>query len=125
MIDFPITDVLDEEACLSWLEQHLHPEGVTCPKCGSGERRLAQQHGSWPAWRCKACDRYDTLLGRDGLRENQTAAVESGLVAARDRQGRADRTLGSRTRDRARKRPPITSAPPAKFADQPLGNAIT
>lgn len=62
MIDFPIDDLLDEGACLSWLEQHLHPQGVSCPKCGASERRFAQQNGSWPAWRCKACDRYYTLL---------------------------------------------------------------
>ncbi len=62
MIDFPIHDLLDEEACLKWLEQHLHPQGITCPRCGAGKRRLAQQHGAWPAWRCKACDGYYTLL---------------------------------------------------------------
>jgi transposase-like protein len=62
MIDFPIDDLLDEGACLSWLEQHLHPQGLSCPKCGASERRFAQQHGSWPAWRCKACDRYYTLV---------------------------------------------------------------
>jgi len=62
MIDFPIDDLLDEEACLHWLEKHLHPEGVKCPKCGADQRRLAQQNQSWPAWRCKACDHYHTLL---------------------------------------------------------------
>jgi len=28
MIDFPIDDLLDEAACLNWLERYLHPEGV-------------------------------------------------------------------------------------------------
>lgn len=62
MIDFPIDDLLDEEACLNWLENHLHPEGVQCPQCGASQRRLAQQNRYWSAWRCKACDRYYTLL---------------------------------------------------------------
>jgi transposase-like protein len=62
MIDFPIDDLLDEAACLNWLEQYLHPEGVKCPKCAASQRRRAQQNGYWPAWRCKACDRYYTLL---------------------------------------------------------------
>jgi transposase-like protein len=62
MIDFPIDDLLDEAACRNWLENHLHPEGVKCPKCGTRQRRLAQQNGHWPAWRCQACDQYYTLL---------------------------------------------------------------
>ena len=62
MIDFPIDDLLDEEACLSWLEQHLRPRGLGCPRCGASGRRFAQQNGAWPAWRCQACDRYYTPL---------------------------------------------------------------
>lgn len=62
MIDFPIDELLDNAACLRWLEQRLHPDGLRCPHCGSGERRRAQQNGAWTAWRCKACDRYYTLL---------------------------------------------------------------
>jgi transposase-like protein len=64
MIDFPIDDLMDEEACLNWLERHLHPDGVKCPKCGASQRRIAQQNGCWPAWRCKAGDHYYTLLSK-------------------------------------------------------------
>ncbi len=61
---------MDQAACLAWLEKHLHPQGLTCPRCGETERRVAKQgghygHGTWPqipAYRCKACDRYHTLL---------------------------------------------------------------
>lgn len=62
MIDFPIDDLLDEAACLNWLEKHLHPDGVKCPHCGACGRRRAQQNGDWSAWRCKDCDHYYTLL---------------------------------------------------------------
>ena len=62
MIDFPIDELLDDTACLTWLEQRLHPDGWKCPRCGSSERRRAQQNGPWTAWRCKRCDRYQTLL---------------------------------------------------------------
>jgi hypothetical protein len=34
MIDFPITDLLDDAASMAWLEQHLHPNGLHCPHCG-------------------------------------------------------------------------------------------
>jgi|SRR5579885_27903 transposase-like protein len=72
MIDFPIDELLHEEACLHWLEQRLHPDGLRCPHCHASERRVAQQNGSWTAWRCKRCDRYYTLL--------------SGTIFARTRQ---------------------------------------
>jgi hypothetical protein len=35
MIDFPITELLDDSICLIWLERHLHPNGLYCPRCGS------------------------------------------------------------------------------------------
>jgi len=61
MIDFPLDGLLDEQACLRWLEQHLHPGGLRCPRCGGAERRLARRR-TIPAYRCKGCDRYYTAL---------------------------------------------------------------
>jgi transposase-like protein len=62
MIDFLITELLDDSICLIWLERHLHPDGFTCPHCHSPERRLSRQQGDFPAYRCRACDGYYTLL---------------------------------------------------------------
>src|SRR4029434_8378188 len=62
MIDFPITDLLDDNICTNWLERHLHPEGLKCPYCGSPDRRLFREQGHFPAYRCRACDGYYTLL---------------------------------------------------------------
>jgi len=62
MIDFPIDELLDEEECAKWLEMHLHPAGLKCPRCGETEKRIAQRNGYWTAYRCKACDRYFSLL---------------------------------------------------------------
>src|SRR4051812_16584799 len=62
MIDFPIGELLDENECVEWLERYLHPNGLECPRCGSSERRMAQRNGRWTAYRCKACDRYHTIL---------------------------------------------------------------
>jgi hypothetical protein len=45
MIDFPIGELLDDSICLIWLE-----------------RRLFREQGYFPAYRCKACDGYYTLL---------------------------------------------------------------
>jgi transposase-like protein len=62
MIDFPLDELLDDNICTRWLEQHLHPEGLTCPHCGHAERRLFRVQGHFPAYRCRACDGYYTLL---------------------------------------------------------------
>jgi transposase-like protein len=62
MIDFPISELLDEAACVRWLEQHLHPDGFVCPHCGSTDRRLFREQGYFPAYRCRRCDGYYTLL---------------------------------------------------------------
>ena len=35
MIKFPLTQLLDEQACYEWLLKILHPQGLQCP---SGHR---------------------------------------------------------------------------------------
>jgi transposase-like protein len=62
MIDFPIDELLDDSICTLWLEQHLHPDGLRCPHCGHSERRLFRAQGHFPAYRCRACEGYYTLL---------------------------------------------------------------
>jgi transposase-like protein len=62
MIDFPIDELLADNICTRWLEQHLHPDGLTCPHGGHAERRLFRGQGHFPAYRCRACDGYYTLL---------------------------------------------------------------
>ena len=62
MIDFPLGGLLDEQACLNWLEHSLHPEGLRCPRCGQAERRRARKEGAIPSFRCKGCDRHYTAL---------------------------------------------------------------
>lgn len=62
MIDFPLDDLLDAEACTLWLAQQLHPHGLCCPDCQSTQRRVARRSGHFLGYRCKDCDRYYTLL---------------------------------------------------------------
>jgi transposase-like protein len=62
IIDFPIAELLDDSICLVWLEHHLHPDGFACPHSHSLEHRLFRQQGDFPAYRCRACDGYYTLL---------------------------------------------------------------
>ena len=62
MIDFPITELMDDAACLRWLERHLHPNGFVCPHCTSTNRRLFRATQAFPAYRCRDCDSYSTLV---------------------------------------------------------------
>jgi transposase-like protein len=54
--------VLDDSMCTLWLERHLHSRGLRCPHCGYSERRLFRTQSHFPAYRCRACDGYYTLL---------------------------------------------------------------
>src|SRR5215475_4525368 len=62
MIEFPLTELMDDSICLLWLERHLHPQGLVCPRCRNSTRRLFREQGHFPAYRCRACAGYDTLL---------------------------------------------------------------
>ena len=48
--------------CVAWLEQHLHPTGLVCPRCQSTECQLFRRHDHFPTYRCRACQRSDTIL---------------------------------------------------------------
>jgi hypothetical protein len=76
MIDFPITDLLDADSCTLWRERHLHPAGLTCPPCGSHERRLFRAQGHFPACRCRGCNGdYPLLTGTVFAKTRQPPAT--------------------------------------------------
>ena len=62
MRDFPIAVLLDNSICTMWLERHLHPRGLVCLHCGRSERRMIRAQGYFPAYRCRVCAGFDTLL---------------------------------------------------------------
>jgi hypothetical protein len=62
VIDFPITELLDESICTLWLERYLHPQGISYPHSASPARWLFREQGYFPAYRCRTCHGYDTRL---------------------------------------------------------------
>jgi transposase-like protein len=58
-MDFPITDLMDEDACYSKLVQWLHPQGLACPRCGRSDRMAVHRRGRPPVldFRCGLCRR--------------------------------------------------------------------
>lgn len=93
---FPITDLLSEAESVKWLEQHFHPRGFGCARCGaavaqSSVFRLSQR--GLLDYRCQACSRVynlysGTLLAGSKLRPAQTVLLLRGVC-----KGESSRTL--------------------------------
>ena len=64
---FPITALLDEQESMAWVEQHFHPKGLQCPKCGASPReaREFRKHKrGFVDYRCLSCQRtYNLYTG--------------------------------------------------------------
>jgi len=58
-MDFPITDLMDEQACYAQLVDWLHPDGLACPRCHRGDRLVVHRRGRDPVldFRCGHCHR--------------------------------------------------------------------
>src|ERR671914_3007609 len=80
MIEFPITGLLDDGICTIWLERYLHPDGPKCPHCRSPERRLFRAQGHFPAYRCRACEGYYTLLTGPVFEKTRQRPATLGLL---------------------------------------------
>jgi transposase-like protein len=58
-MDFPITDLMDEDACYAKLVAWLHPDGFACPRCHEGDRMAVHRRRRPPVldYRCGHCGR--------------------------------------------------------------------
>jgi transposase-like protein len=65
-MDFPIIGLMDQDACYQELLRLLHPDGLTCPRCGAGRDRYTahrrRPHSPVVDYRCKACRRIFNLF---------------------------------------------------------------
>ena len=43
-MDFPLTGLMDEDACYSRLSEELHPEGMACTRCGGKRCAVHRKH---------------------------------------------------------------------------------
>jgi transposase-like protein len=43
-MDFPLIDLLDEDACYDFLVETLHPDGLVCPACGGRHLTVHRAH---------------------------------------------------------------------------------
>jgi transposase-like protein len=58
-MDFPIVDLMDQDACYHKLVGLLHPDGLSCPNCKTDEHLHVHRRHRAPVldYRCAACGR--------------------------------------------------------------------
>ncbi|MEO0565948.1 MAG: hypothetical protein AAF125_27810 [Chloroflexota bacterium] len=86
---FPITDLLDQTDCESWLLDHFHPEGLKCPNC---QAEVSDAHpfrqttkSRLQVYRCNQCkcvyNLYtNTVFQQRHLRQQQVVLLLRGVL---------------------------------------------
>jgi transposase-like protein len=56
-MDFPLTDLMDDDACYTKLVKLLHPDGLACPRCGERDRLGVHRRSRAPVldYQCGGC----------------------------------------------------------------------
>ena len=58
-MDFPITDLMDRDACIAWIGEYFHPEGLKCPHCGAAPEQAwwfrRTKRSQLDVYRCQEC----------------------------------------------------------------------
>ena len=88
-MDFPIADLLDEDACYAKLLAWLHPDGLACPRCGSRDDLHVHRRHRAPVldYRCSSCRRVFNAYTGTGLHATKRRPVELVLIVRGFAQG--------------------------------------
>ena len=58
-MDFPITNLMNRKACLNWIREYFHPNGLQCPHCRASfeQARWFRQtkRSKLDVYRCQEC----------------------------------------------------------------------
>jgi transposase-like protein len=86
-MDFPITDLMDEDACYAKLLGWLHPDGLACPRCHRSDRMRVHRSHRAPVrdYRCGHCRRVfnaftGTILHGTRRRPSELALIVRGFA---------------------------------------------
>src|SRR5918998_4886245 len=88
-MDFPIADLMDEDACYAKPLGWLHPDGLACPRCGARDGLHVHHRHRAPVldYRCKACRRVFNAYTGTALQGTQRRPVELILIVRGFAQG--------------------------------------
>jgi len=74
-MDFPIAEFMDQDACYTRIVALLHPGGLICPRCGTGDRLKVHRRHRAPIldYRCEACGRvFNAFTGTEFHKTHRT-----------------------------------------------------
>jgi transposase-like protein len=88
-MDFPIIDLLDEDACYAKLVQWLHPDGLACPRCGARQGLQVHRRQRAPVldYRCGHCRRVFNAFTGTALHGTRRRPAELVLIVRGIAQG--------------------------------------
>jgi len=78
-MDFPITDLMDEQACYDWLVRILHPDGLSCPRYRRREGLKVHRRYRAPVldYRCSAWRRVFNAFTETVFHNTRVLSVAS------------------------------------------------
>jgi transposase-like protein len=81
-MDFPITELMDQDACYAKLVDWLHPDGFACPRCHEGDRMTVHRSRRTPVldFRCGHCGRVFNVFTDTALHGVKRRPVELVLI---------------------------------------------
>jgi transposase-like protein len=81
-MDFPIAELLDEDACYAKLLHGLHPDGLVCPRCGARDGLGVHRRHRAPIldYRCRVCRRVFNAFTGTALQGSRRPVVELMLI---------------------------------------------
>lgn len=88
-MDFPIADLMDEDACYTKLLAWLHPDGLACPRCGSRDDLHVHRRHRAPVLddRCSSCRRVFNAYAGTALCGTKRRPVDLVLIVRGFAQG--------------------------------------
>src|SRR4029077_1986673 len=78
-MDFPLAELMDEDACYRRIVEALHPDGLACPRCGGGRLGVHRnQRAPVIDYPCRDCRRVFNAYTGTAL--HKTGRSPSALV---------------------------------------------
>src|SRR4051794_10384034 len=91
-MDFLLTGLMDEDVCYAHLVEALHPDGLSCPRCGGARLGVRRHREPVLDCRCKDCRRVfnaftGTALLETGRRPSALVLILRGVARGPRRRG--------------------------------------